>query len=565
MPNVVSAGSSTSRPTRLWLGERAGEPPVELIDLSTMDRLPIPADGDGGHGLSGAVARAGWVALKLGRQTLALPDDDVLSPTRLPDAFQVAPAADPRLLVASAAVVPSVSGEIRMSYLLVAADGEITRVVDGPVSNVAGELSGGTVVAQDGLLAWDGTTSALPVNGAAIAVLGGRRIIALDGGMLRCHDTEDSSEVTCELPGATGAVVADVAYDTAASSVALRVIDIGVDVDEFVVATATVRLRRMSIGESARSLLWRDADHLIVVGQRRVVVVNVETGASDDLDAIPRGARPRLDVTGHFDPDQLRRVARPPWKGPIPEQRQRELRAKALERVVDAAGRVGLSDRVAASGVSAIRIRSFPPPSRLAVGASRLGGRPDLPKGSRWPTLNRVPMAFLCQMHFEELSAAAPDLDLPGDGLLVVFAGLDPESQAPLGVHVEVVPKDGLARANWPAGLDGALRYEPAVALAEPAISVPDWPVLARTEPTDAVERFVKLMRSPGPRHQLFGHPSTNQGTDEPDGYEVLLQFDSDALVGAQFADGGRLLVFYPSGAALAGTVENCLLWLDTD
>ena len=227
-------------------------------------------------------------------------------------------------------------------------------------------------------------------------------------------------------------------------------------------------------------------------------------------------------------------------------------------------GEAGLAEEVANKAVPAIRIRSFLAPRKMAIGDSRLGGRPDLPHGHAWPEVRGAPMAFLCQLRCEELAAAAPGCGLPSQGLLVVFAGLEPESQAPLGVHVEVVDDSQLTRARVRASLPEEQRYEVALAVAEPALSPPDPTVLVQTVSEDAARRFAALARLPGPQHQLFGHPSTIQGAEPSGGYELLLQFDGDSLLGATFADGGRLLVWYPRGTPLAGVINGCILDLDS-
>jgi uncharacterized protein (TIGR02996 family) len=63
--------------------------------------------------------------------------------------------------------------------------------------------------------------------------------------------------------------------------------------------------------------------------------------------------------------------------------------------------------------------------SRIAVGASKLGGGPDLPPGVDWPTLDEEPLAFLAQFNLAELHESFVCRDLPAAGLLSAFVFFD--------------------------------------------------------------------------------------------------------------------------------------------
>jgi len=63
-----------------------------------------------------------------------------------------------------------------------------------------------------------------------------------------------------------------------------------------------------------------------------------------------------------------------------------------------------------------------------ALGGSRLGGWPDLPEESKWPTWQGRPMAFLGQFNLAEARAAQPELRLPDSGLLSFFLGCSGET-----------------------------------------------------------------------------------------------------------------------------------------
>lgn len=60
-----------------------------------------------------------------------------------------------------------------------------------------------------------------------------------------------------------------------------------------------------------------------------------------------------------------------------------------------------------------------------ALGATRVGGRPDLPRGVDWPRFAEgKPLAFLGQVNLAEVAKAAPSFGLPKHGLLSFFSVL---------------------------------------------------------------------------------------------------------------------------------------------
>lgn len=70
------------------------------------------------------------------------------------------------------------------------------------------------------------------------------------------------------------------------------------------------------------------------------------------------------------------------------------------------------------------------PFGKLAAGASRFWGNPDLPEGVPYPTYvdddgDECPYFFVCQINLAELAAFAPENPLPKSGLLSFFAKID--------------------------------------------------------------------------------------------------------------------------------------------
>jgi uncharacterized protein YwqG len=57
----------------------------------------------------------------------------------------------------------------------------------------------------------------------------------------------------------------------------------------------------------------------------------------------------------------------------------------------------------------------------IRVGASKFGGRPDLPPNAKWPKFNGQPLSFLGQVNLAELQVSPVARELPASGLLSMF------------------------------------------------------------------------------------------------------------------------------------------------
>ena len=81
------------------------------------------------------------------------------------------------------------------------------------------------------------------------------------------------------------------------------------------------------------------------------------------------------------------------------------------------------ADQIAADALPAARLV---PGGVDTVGASRLGGDPDLPPGMKWPTCRGKKTSFLAQIPLADFARIEPGV-VPTDGTLTVFAGLIPD------------------------------------------------------------------------------------------------------------------------------------------
>jgi uncharacterized protein YwqG len=144
------------------------------------------------------------------------------------------------------------------------------------------------------------------------------------------------------------------------------------------------------------------------------------------------------------------------------------------------------------------------------LGASRVGGWPDLSQGTSWPNWQHRPMAFLAQINLAEAHLVQPSLRLPKSGLLSFF----------LGCGDETYEKDGDRRSRY---------------MVDPTVGTRDgvndgWKVIF-TESTENLERR-RCSESPLP--ELFEPCAVGfraRGLSLPDEDTVaysLLEFEDD-------------------------------------
>src|SRR5262249_40444343 len=55
------------------------------------------------------------------------------------------------------------------------------------------------------------------------------------------------------------------------------------------------------------------------------------------------------------------------------------------------------------------------------LGATKIGGQPDLPLDMPWPEWRGAPLNFLAQIRLADIAAYDPDGELPHEGLLSFF------------------------------------------------------------------------------------------------------------------------------------------------
>src|SRR5215467_8559023 len=96
-------------------------------------------------------------------------------------------------------------------------------------------------------------------------------------------------------------------------------------------------------------------------------------------------------------------------------------RADALA-ALSSAGLASISHDLDALMKESIRITAHSSDdAALAIGASKLGGEPDLPVGTEWPTGKGQPLSFVAQIRLSDVAPFYPQPPLPLAGMLWFF------------------------------------------------------------------------------------------------------------------------------------------------
>jgi uncharacterized protein (TIGR02996 family) len=260
----------------------------------------------------------------------------------------------------------------------------------------------------------------------------------------------------------------------------------------------------------------------------------------------PRGPLLRNFLTAYRAGKKLPAVtATPqPWRDLVSITLMRKLRA------------VGLADhtnallRLARPALTFTVVKATDP--ALVIGATKLGGRPDLPPETRWPRWRKEPLGFLAQFDLAALRGSPVCRELPGAGLLSIFyAGSDRafDNSDAGGWRVFHFPAaSALTRQDFPADLDDDLRFRPCCVSFTEILTLPErdspWEHDLPPEPEGGADTdpYRKLFDEGSLGNRLLGYASSLQN-DVHNRKKVrhLLTIDSDDRPGWMWGDSGLL------------------------
>lgn len=256
---------------------------------------------------------------------------------------------------------------------------------------------------------------------------------------------------------------------------------------------------------------------------------------------------------------------------------QMKLNQNGLERV---------SDKIMERARNAILLKTITTPEdQLAPGRTKIGGRPDLPQGFKWPVFDANPLAFIAQLNLAEVVLYDTEQLLPGTGILYFFYdadqeiwGFDPKDFGGWKVIYFDGDQNTLQRMDFPEGFPEHARYQ---ACGIDIKNEPSLPALESVyieelnlaeEESDAYSEItgVEVENDNDFNHKLLGHPCQIQDDiqlecqlvsnglycGDSSGYEdpkraileksvkdwrLLLEINSDDHAGMMWGDSGRL------------------------
>jgi uncharacterized protein YwqG len=242
---------------------------------------------------------------------------------------------------------------------------------------------------------------------------------------------------------------------------------------------------------------------------------------------------------------------------------------------------------------------------QLALGASKLGGRPDWPSGIPWPQWNGTPLAFIAQLRLDDLRAYPVAQTLPNSGWLYYFYdarqqafGDKPANRGAWQVLAQPAGAAGaLQRQAAPGGLPAESRFRPCAVdwsvewtlPQRPPLFAPqlDWTHDEQSKYEDFI--FQHFSDRSSPRHRLLGQADEIQDdmhlqcqllshglSDEQDpraaslapgamNWQLLLQVDSDAGAGMEWGNSGMLYYWIEKDALQARRFDNVWMALQSE
>ena len=244
------------------------------------------------------------------------------------------------------------------------------------------------------------------------------------------------------------------------------------------------------------------------------------------------------------------------------------MQSDAVRAAIKAAPLSRIMPRLEALMSNSVRVTSTAlTEGELAVGASKLGGAPDLSDEVVWPLMADVPLSFVAQINLSEAQSFDTDKLLPSSGMLYFFFdanqqvyGSDPADRAGWKVIYSAIDKTLLKRRTFPDKLPAQARFSPCAVTFSAEVTLPqrpnlldktlDWNDHERKAYSDLMAAFPSAEDRSLLHHRLLGHSD-----DLQDDMHLQVQLVSHGFKDDQSA----------KAAALAAGANDWLLLFQLD
>ena len=217
----------------------------------------------------------------------------------------------------------------------------------------------------------------------------------------------------------------------------------------------------------------------------------------------------------------------------------------------------------------------------LSIGASRIGGVPDVPPDFKWPERHELPQSFIAQLSMVEVHPYDTHGILPSRGMLWFFYdakqetfGADPTDRGGWSVLYRE-NYSGLQRIVAPSKLPAESQFKACSVSFASEVTLSQSPKLDVSDfdwTDDEVQKYEMLLSTfPTPEdhgavhHQLLGNPQTiqddmrlecqlashgvtdindpraNELSKDANEWQLLLQIDTDEDIGMRWGDAGMI------------------------
>ncbi len=279
----------------------------------------------------------------------------------------------------------------------------------------------------------------------------------------------------------------------------------------------------------------------------------------------------------------------------------------AVRKALQAGGLSRIMPHLEALMTNSVRITiKSMPENELKVGASKLGGAPDLADNVTWPVMADVPLAFLAQINLSDVQSFDTDKLLPTSGMLYFFYdanqqtyGSDAADRAGRKVIYSTVDAAFLKRRAFPDALPAEARFMACAVSFSSEMTLPqrpnllddklDWNKTERYAYSDFMTAFPSVEDRKMLHHRLLGHSDDLQddmhlqaqlvshGFSDDQSPEakalvagatdwvLLFQLDSDSDAHMQWASTGLLYFWIRRQDLQARNFENVWVVLQSE